>query len=273
MNRDELQLIFLGSSDEEGVPRIGCGCDVCRSVLSSGSRNYRTGPSVALYYGPSYAGRTVLIDAAPEFRLQATKLGLRYVDALLLTHAHDAHILGLGPLLSSRFEAGHALPVYAPSEVLDDARERFGHWWKDKAYRRVVHPEPIEEVVDLWGLRVRPLRVDHGTGGAAFGYLIHTGVRRLAYIPDILRATNDMRQALAELDLLVLGASHYYESTERWKRSSMDIVTALELIRELRPKQAILTHLSHTVDYDEISARLPAGIRLAYDGFSVEIVE
>lgn len=268
-----MQLIFLGCSDEQGVPRIGCECEVCRNVLSAGSRNYRTGPSVALRYGPSYAERTVLIDAAPELRLQATKLGLCQFDALLLTHAHDAHILGLGALLSSRFEAGRSLPVYAPSQVLDDARERFSYWWNDKAYRRVVHPEPIEEAADLWGLRVRPMRVDHGIGGTAFGYLMSIGARRLAYIPDMLRATTEVRQALTELDLLVLGASHYYDSTEMWKRSSMDIMTAQELIREMRPKQAILTHLSHTVEYDEVSARLSRGISLAYDGFAVEIEE
>jgi phosphoribosyl 1,2-cyclic phosphate phosphodiesterase len=226
-----------------------------------------------LCYGPSYAERTVLIDAAAELRLQATKLGLHHFDALLLTHAHAAHILGLGVLLSSRFEAGRALPVYAPSRVLDDARERFSYWWNDNAYRRVVHPEAIEEVADLWGLEVRPVRVDHGIGGTAFGYLINIGARRLAYIPDILRTTTELRQALVELDLLVLGTSHYYDSTDRWKRSSMDIMTALELIRELRPGQAILTHLSHTVDYDEVSTRLPPGVSLAYDGYVVEIEE
>ncbi|MEJ2733218.1 MAG: MBL fold metallo-hydrolase [Anaerolineae bacterium] len=273
MKGDELQLIFLGCSDAQGVPRIGCECDVCRNVLSSGSRNQRTGPSVALCYGPSYAERTVLIDAAPELRLQATKLGLHRFDALLLTHAHDAHILGLGVLLNSPFDAGRVLPVYAPSHVLDDARERFSYWWKDKAYRRVVHPEPIEEGAELWGLEVRPVRVDHGIGGTAYGYLINIGAHRLAYIPDILRATTEVRQALVELDLLVLGTSHYYDSTERWKRSSMDIMTALELIRDLRPKRAILTHLSHTVDYEEISTRLPRGVSLAYDGYLVEIEE
>lgn len=266
-----MQLIFLGCGDEQGVPRIGCECEVCRNVLSAGSRNYRTGPSVALRYGPPYAERTVLIDAAPELRLQATVLGLSRFDALLLTHAHDAHILGLGALVNSRFESGPALPVHAPSRVLDEARERFSYWWNDKAYRRVMHSEPIEEAADLWGLIVYPLRVDHGIGGTAFGYLMTIGARRLAYIPDMLRATTEVRQALTGLDLLVLGASHYYDSTEMWKRSSMDIMAALELIREVSPKQAILTHLSHTVEYDEVSARLSAGISLAYDGFAVEI--
>jgi phosphoribosyl 1,2-cyclic phosphate phosphodiesterase len=273
MKRHELQLIFLGCSDGQGVPRIGCKCEVCRNVLSAGSRNYRTGPSVALRYGPSYAERTVLVDAAPELRLQATKLGLGQFDALLLTHAHDAHILGLGALLNSRFEVGQTLPVYAPPPVLDDARERFSYWWNNKTYRRVLHPKPIEEAADLWGLQARPIRVDHGIGGTAFGYLMGVGTQRLAYIPDILRATTEVQQALTGLDLLVLGANHYYDSTEMWKRSSMDIMTALELIREVRPKQAILTHLSHTVEYDEVSARLPTGISLAYDGYVVEIEE
>ena len=268
-----MQLIFLGCSDEHGVPRVGCECEVCRNVLSPGSRNYRTGPSVAVRYGPSHAERLVLIDAAPELRLQVTKLGLHRFDALLLTHGHEAHIAGLGILLGHQREAGRPLQVRAPQQVLDDARERFGHLWSDKANRRALQPEPIEDLVDLWGLQVRPLRVDHGVGGTAFGYLLGIGQRRMAYIPGMLRATGEVRQALAGLDLLVLGASHYYDGTEMWKRSVMDVMAALELIDEVHPDRALLTHLSHTVDYDEISAGLAPRVGLAYDGLTVEMEE
>ena len=266
-----MQFIFLGCSDEQGVPRIGCDCEVCRNVLSPGSHNYRTGPSVALRYGPSYAERTVLIDVAPEFRLQATKLGLRQVDALILTQSHDAHSLGLGALLNSQRERELSLLVCAPSAVLSDASERFHHLWTDKAYRRVLEPRPIEGVIDLWGLEVQPMRVDHGAGGTAYGYQLHVDGLRLAYIPTMLRASGEIWQALKALDLLVLGASHYYDGTEMWKRSVMDITAAQELIREVTPKQAILTHLSHTIEYGGISTRLPPGIRLAYDGLTVEM--
>lgn len=266
-----MELIFLGCSDEYGVPRIGCDCEVCRNILSAGSHNYRTGPSVALRYGPSYAGRTVLLDIAPEFRLQATKLGLSQFDALILTHSHDAHTLGLGALLNSQREKGLRLLVCAPSPVLSEISQRFHHLWTDKAYRRVLEPRPIEGVMDLWGLEVQPLRVDHGAGGTAFGYQLQIDGLRLAYIPAMLRASGETRQVLEDLDLLVLGASHYYDGTELWKRSVMDVVAAQELIRELRPKQAILTHLSHTIDYGEISARLAPGISLAYDGLTVEM--
>jgi phosphoribosyl 1,2-cyclic phosphate phosphodiesterase len=268
-----VQFIFLGCSDEYGVPRIGCECQVCRNILSPGSRDYRTGPCVALRYGPSRAQRVVLIDAAPEFRLQVTGLGLGQFDAVLLTHAHDAHILGLGPLLSAQREAGRRLELYAPADVLDNVRERFGSLWNDKTYRRVVQPQAIQDRVDLWGLEARPLRVDHGLGGAAYGYLLSLGGLRAAYISDMLRATAEVRQELAGLDLLVLGASHYYEGIEMWKRSVMDVMAALELIREVSPAQAVITHLSHTVEYDEVSARLSPGIHLAYDGLIVEVNE
>ena len=78
-----MQAIFLGCSDGQGVPRVGCACEVCHHALAPDSRNRRTGPSMALRYGPSYAERLVLIDVAPEIRLQVTRLGLRQFDALL----------------------------------------------------------------------------------------------------------------------------------------------------------------------------------------------
>jgi phosphoribosyl 1,2-cyclic phosphate phosphodiesterase len=268
-----MQLTFLGCGDSKGVPRVGCECEVCRNVLSPGSRNYRTGPSVALRYGPPYGQRVVLVDVAPEFRLQATQLELKQFDALLITHAHDDHILGFSTLVNAQRLAERQLPVYAPAPVLDGVRERFGYVWADKTYRKVIQPQALDGPTDLWGLEVRPLRVDHGLGGTAYGYLFTLGKRRLAYVSDMLRATVEIREALTGLDLLVLGASHYYEAIETWRRSVMDVTTALELIREVMPGRAILTHLSHTIDYDQVSTKLSPRIGLAYDGLTVEIAE
>jgi phosphoribosyl 1,2-cyclic phosphate phosphodiesterase len=266
-----MQIVFLGCGDEHGVPRVGCQCPVCRNVLSPASRNYRTGPSVAVRYGPSHAERVVLIDAAPEFRLQAARLSLHQLDALLLTQANDTHALGLGLLIHAQREAGRRLETYAPAEVLESVHERLCNLGSDKVYQRVMQTQAIQDQVDLWGLEVRPLRVDHGLGGTAYGYLLTLGDLRVAYVSDMLRATAEVRQALTGLDLLVLGATHYYEGIQLWKRTVMDVLSALELIREVRPAQAILTHLSHTVEYDEISAKLSPGIRLAYDGLTLEV--
>jgi phosphoribosyl 1,2-cyclic phosphate phosphodiesterase len=268
-----MRLIFLGCGDSKGVPRAGCECDICRNVLSPGSRNYRTGPSIVLCYGPPYAQRTVLVDAAPEFRLQATGLNLRQVDALLITHAHDDHILGFSTLVNAQRLAERQLPIYAPDHVLEEVHKRFEYIWTNKIYRKVIQPQAIDGAVDLWGLGVRPLRVDHGYNGTAYGYLMTFGGRRLAYVSDMLRATTEVREALAGLDLLVLGASHYYEGIEMWRRSVIDVTGALELIGEVTPTQAILTHLSHTIDYDQVSAKLPPNVSLAYDGLTVEVLE
>jgi phosphoribosyl 1,2-cyclic phosphate phosphodiesterase len=228
---------------------------------------------VALRYGPAYAQRVALIDTAPEFRLQAMGLGLRQFDALLFTHAHDDHILGFSALVNAQRLAEQQLPVYAPAQVLDGVRERFGYLWTDKTYRKVIQPQAMDGPLDLWGLEVRPLRVDHGFGGIAYGYLLTIGKRRLAYVPDMLRATVEIREALTGLDLLVLGANHYYEGIEMWRRSVMDVMAALELIREVSPARAILTHMSHTIDYDQVSLKLSPRISLAYDGLTVEVPE
>jgi phosphoribosyl 1,2-cyclic phosphate phosphodiesterase len=266
-----MQLIFLGSGDDQGVPRAGCQCQVCEGGCQAGSRNQRTLPSVAVRYGPSYGERLVLVDVTPEFRVQVANQKLAPFDALLLTHAHEAHLLGLRLLLDAQRDVGQALPVYAPPPVLDEASQRLAWLWNEKGYRRLFQPERLEGSVDLWGLQVDALRLDHGLGGTAFGYLLSDGRRRMAYLSDMLRPTPEVRQALTGLDLLVLGASHYYEGIEIWKRSVMDIVAALELIRDVAPARAILTHLSHTVDYDEISERLPVSTLLAYDGLIVEV--
>ena len=266
-----MQLIFLGSGDDHGVPRAACQCPVCESARQPGSRNHRTLPSVALRYGPSYGERLVLVDVTPEFRVQAASRKLAPFDALLLTHAHEAHLLGLKLLLDAQRDAGQALPIYAPPQVLDEARERLSWLWNEKGYRRLLQPESLEGPADLWGLQVDPLRLDHGLGGTAFGYLLYDGESRVAYLSDMLRATPEVRHVLAGLDLLVVGASHYYEGIEIWKRSVMDVVAALELIREVAPARAILTHLSHTVDYDQVTERLPASTVLAYDGLVVEV--
>jgi phosphoribosyl 1,2-cyclic phosphate phosphodiesterase len=268
-----MELIFLGCSDDQGVPRIGCDCEVCQSAHSPHSRNRRSSPSLVLRYGPPYAKRTVLIDAAPEFRLQAIRQGLGQFDALLLTHTHDAHLLGFGALVRAQRELGLPLRVCAPPQILDAIPERFAHLWTDKTYRRVLQLQPIESSADLWDLEVRALRVDHGIGGVAYGYLLTLGELRLAYISDMLRPTDEIRRALTSLNLLVLGARHYYEGIELWKRSVMDITSALELICDVTPTQAILTHLSHTVEYDGISGRLPPQVHLAYDGLTVEVHE
>jgi phosphoribosyl 1,2-cyclic phosphate phosphodiesterase len=165
----------------------------------------------------------------------------------------------------------HRIRIYAPGPVLNSVRERFGHLWSDKTYRRIWQPHVIEQEANLWSMQVRPLRINHGIGGTAYGYLLAYNGTRAAYVSDMLRAGPDIQESLQGLDLLVLGASHYYEGIDEWKRSIMDVVGTLELIRSVKPNRAVLTHLSHTIDYDRVATGLPANVQLAYDGLTVEV--
>jgi phosphoribosyl 1,2-cyclic phosphate phosphodiesterase len=203
---------------------------------------------------------------------------LDLVDALLITHAHDDHILGLSSLVNAHRLRQARVQVLAPDDVLEGVRARFDYLWTEKIYRQRMQVEPLARGrgTDLWGLDVTPLRVDHGFGGTAYGYLLQWGSRRVAYFPDALRLGEEAKARLGGLDLLILGTNHYYEGIEMWRRSVMDMVTALELITELQPARAILTHLSHTVDYGAYTgpdSPLPASVSLAYDGRQVEFLD
>jgi phosphoribosyl 1,2-cyclic phosphate phosphodiesterase len=273
-----MQITFLGCGDAKGVPRIGCRCGVCREARAPTSKNARTCSALTVRVGPRSAERLVQIDAGPEYRTQAVREDLDVVDALLITHAHDDHILGLSNLVNAHRLRQAWVQVLAPDDVLEGVRARFGYLWTEKIYRQRMQVEPLAHGrgADLWGLDVTPLRVDHGFGGTAYGYLLRWGSRRVAYFPDALRLGEEAKDRLGTLDLLILGTNHYYEGIEMWRRSVMDMVTALELITELQPAQAILTHLSHTVDYVTYTgpdSPLPASVSLAYDGRQVEFLD
>jgi phosphoribosyl 1,2-cyclic phosphate phosphodiesterase len=222
------------------------------------------------------AQRLLQIDVGPEYRSQAVRENLKPIDALLITHAHDDHILGLSCLVNAHRLRDSRVHVLAPALVLEAVRERFSYLWTQTIYRRRMRVEALEpgRSTDLWGVGVTPLRADHGFGGTSYGYLLEVPSRRVGYVPDALRLGGEVKEQLTGLDLLILGTNHYYEDVELWRRSVMDIVTGLELVSELRPRQTILTHLSHTVDYGTFcrpQGGLPETVSLAYDGRHVEL--
>jgi phosphoribosyl 1,2-cyclic phosphate phosphodiesterase len=113
------RLRFLGSSDSQGVPRWWCRCSVCTEARTTGL-NARSRPSVLL----ESKDERILIDAAPEFRLQITREQITSIDAVIITHAHNDHLLGLGDVADFARWTQHPTPIYAPTEVIPQIQQR-----------------------------------------------------------------------------------------------------------------------------------------------------
>lgn len=243
------------------MPFIGCDCAVC---TSSEPRNQRLRCALLLCDGD----RRVLLDCGPDFRQQALRVGLRTLDAVVLTHQHADHILGLDDLrLMIIRRADRKMPIYGEAEVLDAVRRVYNYAFAETesgSFRPRFELHEIERVgepLEIGGIAMTPLRVQHADV-ATVGFRIGD----FAYLPDVKTIPPESLPLLAGLDVLILDGLR-----PRSHHTHLNVEEALALIAELRPRQAYLTHLTHEIDYAACSAELPAGVALAYDGLKVEI--
>jgi phosphoribosyl 1,2-cyclic phosphate phosphodiesterase len=252
-------LILMGTGTSMGVPIIGCDCRVCRST---NPRNARTRTGVAVHAPRG----TFLIDTPPELRLQLVRERIGLADAVVFTHAHADHILGLDDLRIFGYKRKRAVDLYCEATVEATIRQTFAyafaegdslHSRPDLAFQR-ISTEPF----DLLGYEVQPLRLMHGPL-PVLGFRIG----RVAFCTDCSLIPDETWPLLEGLDTLVLDALW-----EEPHPTHFNVQQAVEVIERVRPRRAYLTHVSHRLDYDETNARLPEGIELAYDGQQVEIV-
>jgi phosphoribosyl 1,2-cyclic phosphate phosphodiesterase len=251
-----VELTFLGTGTSNGIPVIGCGCAVC---ASSDPRDRRSRASVAVRDGE----RAFLIDTATELRLQALAVGLRRIDAVLMTHAHADHTGGFDDLRRFNELAGQHLPVYAAPATAAILWERFAYAFADHFPFYGGKPDlNLIEVVgsfDLFGRTVVPVPVGHGHV-SVLGYRFGD----LAYVTDAKEIPPASLDLLRDLDVLVLNALRL-----RPHPTHLSLGEAVAIIEELRPRAAYLTHLSHELSHAEGSVLLPPGIEIAYDGLTV----
>ncbi|MFD1730674.1 MBL fold metallo-hydrolase [Deinococcus malanensis] len=210
----------------------------------------------------------MLLDASPDLHAQLAGLPEAVVpDAVLISHAHNDHLLGLGDLLDYVHYAGGALPVYAPQDVFADIRSRFAY-----AFRRSAPVQVLPETgVQVAGMRVRAFQVPHGANGHSHAFHLQRPGWAAVIMTDAIDVSPEIAAGwLQKLDLLVLGTSFADESASpRSGRSVYDIREALELPWARAAGRVVLTHLSHGVDARELS--LPDGWSLAYDHLRVAL--
>ena len=263
-------LSFLGSGDSQGVPRWWCDCEVCAEARATG-QNARTRPS-ALLELPTDGGEAsrILIDASPELRIQASRYGLRHLEAVIVTHAHNDHILGLGDAMDFVRHTNAKTLVYAAPAVLPQLEERFPYLFRGRFADR-FQPIPADGL-ELHGWRVRAFEVPHGFNGASHALRFDWDGKSWVYASDCLDLSDELlAEWFLDLELLVLGASFWDEShAPRSGRSVYDVRECLELTARLEPARVVLTHLGHAVDVRRES-ELPKNHAFARDGLKLSL--
>jgi phosphoribosyl 1,2-cyclic phosphate phosphodiesterase len=249
-------LTVLGSGTSMGVPTIGCDCAVCHST---DPRDRRTRPSIRLEYG----GQTVLIDTTPDFRQQAIREGIRKIDAVLYTHAHADHVLGLDDLRPLSFHRPNKIPLYAQADAAEVLRNMFRYIF-DGDYKfgglAQVQLNVIDGPLELFGVRFEPVKVMHGDAeivGFRFG--------SAAYLTDFSVIPEPSFEQLHNLDVLFLDALRH---TPHPTHSTVD--KSLRVVERVKPKRTFFTHICHDLPHEATDAALPSHVRLSYDGMKLE---
>jgi phosphoribosyl 1,2-cyclic phosphate phosphodiesterase len=257
-------LTFLGSGTSMGVPTLGCNCAVCASAVSpeGDPRNRRTRPSVLI----SWDDRNIVIDTGPDFHAQAIREGIHRVDAVLYTHGHADHVLGMDDLRPLSFHNTDTLPLYADEPTAATIERIFDYTFrKHERYStsarvtlNLLPSTPGTEIV-LFGARFQRVPVTHGRQTIT-GYRFGSA----AYLTDLSDIPAESIPLLTGLDVLILDA---LRREPHPTHSTLD--NSIALVEQLKPRRAYFTHMSHDLDHAATDAILPPHIRLAYDGLQI----
>ena len=251
-----MKITVLGSGTSQGVPVIACDCEVC---ISENPKDARLRSSVMI----EEDGQTFVIDTGPDFRQQMLREKVEKVDAIIYTHEHKDHVAGMDDVRAYNYKWKKDVEIYCTQRVNEALHREFPYVFSDYRYPGVpsVNMNIIEnKEFEINGVKILPIEAMHYKL-PIFGFRI----KNFVYLTDVSSISEKEKEKMKNTDLLILDALR-----RKPHISHLTLEQALELINELKPKRALLTHISHYMGkYDDLLKELPSNIDLSYDGQTI----
>ena len=254
-----MQVTFLGTGTSQGIPVIGCSCATCQS---DNPKDKRLRCSILIETN----GRNIVIDSGPDFRQQMLRAKVKTLEAILITHEHNDHIIGIDDVRPFNFSQRRDMPIFGLPRVLDDIKDRFSYIFAENKYPGApsLQLTPIDgstqfEVAETL---IQPINILHGEL-PILGYRIGD----FAYLTDLKSISDIEVEKIRGVKYLVINALHHWEH-----HSHLNLNEALEMVKRIKPYQAFFTHMSHQMGlHKEVNAALPPNISLAFDGLQISV--
>lgn len=253
-----LKITFLGTGTSQGIPVIACKCPIC---LSADPRDKRLRASVMVEIN----GITIIIDTGPDFRQQMLRENVSDIHAIIFTHEHKDHVAGLDDVRAYNFVLKKRIDVFAENRVKEALEREFAYIFAEHKYPGIpeINMHLIDETsFEIEGIKILPVRVNHYEL-PVFGFRIGN----FAYLTDVKTIAEKEKLKILNLDILIINALRKEKHI-----SHLNLDEALDLIKELKPKQAYLTHLSHRFGLHAIEElKLPENVKIGYDGLKIYV--
>lgn len=251
------EVIVLGSGTSNGVPMLGRNYP---AEFLAEPKNHRTRSSIILR-GPT---GNLLVDCSPEMRLQMVRERQTQVEAVLITHTHADHIMGMDDLCSICVLTGRSIPVYTLPEHMVEIRRVYPYAFRE--YPPEIHVprfdlREVPSILQVGGMTIQTFLVDHGKMR-----VIGLRLNDFVYLTDVSRIPPESEAFLEGVDVLILDAVRYKPHPNHF-----NFEQAVEVVERYRPKLTFFTHLSDDYDHYPMEATLPPHIRLAYDGLRLQV--
>lgn len=253
-----MKITFLGTGTSQGIPVIGCKCVVCQSTDKKDKR-------LRVSVWVKTADRSIVIDSGPDFRYQMLRAGVEDLDAILYTHEHKDHVAGLDDIRPYNYILKKRIDIFATERVQEALKREFQYIFSEVKYHGLpqINLHAITgESFDIGETAIVPFEVMHYKL-PILGYRIGD----FTYITDAKTISDESLEKIKGTKVLVLNALQKEDHI-----SHLTFSEAIEMADKIGADMTYFTHISHNLGlHEEVSKELPAHIKLAYDGLTIEL--